>query len=80
MSQEEIDSKGWNYDPFNGLKIMKGDMEYYYDSDTEIQKSEEKITYYKTIVETLQEIVESIRWRHQTIGNIIKWKQFESGG
>lgn len=80
MSQEEIDSKGWNYDPFNGLKIMKGDMEYYYDSDTEIQKSEEKITYYKTIVETLQEIVESIRWRHQTISNIIKWKQFESGG
>jgi hypothetical protein len=55
-------------------------MEYYYDSDTEIQKSEEKITYYKTIVETLQEIVESIRWRHQTISNIIKWKQFESGG
>ena len=80
MSQEEIDSKGWNYDPFNGLKIMKGDMEYYYDSDIEIQKSEEKITYYKTIVETLQEIVESIRWRHQTIGNIIKWKQFENGG
>lgn len=80
MSQEEIDSHGWNYDPFNGLKIMKGDMDHYYDSDPDIQKSEEKIVYYKTIVETLQEIVESIRWRHQTIGNIIKWKAFEAGG
>jgi len=80
MSQEEIDSRGWDYDPFDGLKVMKGDMDYYYDSDKDIQQSEEKITYYKTLVETLQEIVETLRWRHQTIGNIIKWKQFEAGG
>ena len=80
MSQEEIEVKGWNYDPFDGLKVMKGDMDYYYDSDKDIQKSEEKITYYKTLVETLQEIVETLRWRHQTISNIIKWKQFENGG
>lgn len=80
MSQEEIESRGWDYDPFEGLKVMKGDMDYYYDSDKDIQKSEEKITYYKTLVETLQEIVETLRWRHQTIGNIIKWKQFENGG
>ena len=26
------------------------------------------------------EIVNNLNWRHQTIGNIIKWKQFESGG
>ena len=80
MSQEEIEVRGWDYDPFDGLKVMKGDMDYYYDSDKDIQKSEEKITYYKTLVETLQEIVETLRWRHQTIGNIIKWKQFENGG
>ena len=80
MSQEEIESRGWDYDPFDGLKVMKGDMDYYYDSDKDIQQSEEKITYYKTLVETLQEIVETLRWRHQKIGNIIKWKQFEAGG
>ena len=55
-------------------------MDYYYDSDPEIQKSEEKIQYYKTILETLTEIVDSLKWRHQTIGNIIRWKQFEAGG
>ena len=80
MSQEEIESKGWVFDPFDGLKVMKGDMDHYYDADEDIQKSEERIAYYKTLVETLQEIVETIRWRHQTIGNIIKWKQFEAGG
>jgi len=80
MDQETIQAKGWDYDPFNGLKILKGEMDYYYDSDPDIQRSEEKIQYYKTIVETLTEIVDSIKWRHQTIGNIIRWKQFEAGG
>lgn len=79
MSHEDIVELGWDPDPFNGLKVMKGDMSYYYDADPEIQKSEEKIQYYKTVVETLTEIVSNLNWRHQTIGNIIKWKQFESG-
>jgi c-di-GMP-related signal transduction protein len=80
MTSEEIEEKGWDYDPFNGLKVMKGEMDHYYNSDIDIQKSEEKITYYKTMVETLQEIIETLRWRHQLISNVIKWKQFESGG
>ena len=79
MSQEEMEEHGWDPDPFNGLKIMKGDMDHYYDSDPEIQKSEELIQYWKTITETLQEIVGNLNWRHQTISNIIRWKQFESG-
>ena len=31
MSQDELEQTGWEPDPFNGLKIMKGEMEYYYD-------------------------------------------------
>ncbi len=79
MSHEEILEKGWDPDPFNGLKVLKGDMEYYYDSDPEIQKSEELLQYWKTIMDTLTEIVSNLNWRHQTIGNMIRWKQFESG-
>ena len=41
--------------------------------------SEKNIAYYKTIIETLQEIIDNLKWRHQTIGNMIKWRQFESG-
>tara|TARA_B100001093_G_C26645134_1_gene934963 strand:- start:74 stop:520 length:447 start_codon:yes stop_codon:yes gene_type:complete len=79
MDQETIREKGWVPDPFDGLKILKGEMDYYYDSDPEIQKSEERIQYWKTVVDTLSEIIDNLKWRHQTIGNIIKWKQFESG-
>jgi hypothetical protein len=80
MDYAEIESKGWSYDPFNGLKVMKGEMDYYYDSDPEIQKSEEKIEYWKTVISSLTEIIENLKWRHQNISNIIRWKQFEAGG
>ena len=33
LSQEELDEKGWNYDPLNGLTVLKSDMDKYYDSD-----------------------------------------------
>mgnify|MGYP001496694587 CR=1 FL=1 len=79
MDQEDIEKLGWKADPFDGLKILKGEMNYYYDADPEIQDSEKNIAYYKTIIETLQEIIDNLKWRHQTIGNMIKWRQFESG-
>ena len=79
MDQDQISEMGWDPDPFNGLKVLKGEMDYYYDADPDIQKSEEKIQYFKTLIDTLSEIVDNIKWRHQTIGNMIKWRQFESG-
>ena len=80
MPEEQIKSLNWDFDPLNGLKIMKGDMDYYYDSDKEIQESELRIQYLKTMIDTLNEIVNNLNWRHQTIGNMIKWKVFEAGG
>ena len=80
MSQEQIEKEGWEFDPFEGLKVLKGEMDYYYDADPEIQQSVEKIEYLKTIIDTLSEIMNNINWRHQTISNMIKWRVFESGG
>jgi len=79
LSQEEVEELGWEPDPFNGLKILKGEMEHYVEADPELVESEAKIEYLKTTIDTLKEIVENIKWRHQTIGNIIRWKQFEAG-
>ena len=80
LSKEQIDMFQWDYDPFGGLnKPLKGDMNYYYDADTDIQKAQAALEYYKVLIETLEEIMSTIRWRHQNIGNIIKWRAFESG-
>ena len=80
MTKEQIDELGWGYDPLNGLKVMKGEMDYYYDSDKDIQESELRIQYLKTLIDTLSEIVNNLNWRHQTIGTMIRWKVFEAGG
>ena len=80
MTQDQIVALEWDFDPFDGLKVLKGEMDYYYDSDIDIQRSEEKIFYHKTMVETLTENVTNLNWRHQTVGNMIKWRQFEAGG
>ena len=79
MDQDTIEKLGWKLDPLNGLKVMKGDMNLYYDSDPDIQESEERIQYYKTIIDTLTNIVDTLKWRHQTVRNMIDWRRFESG-
>ncbi len=80
LSKEQIDDFGWEYDPYKGLnKPLKGQMNYYYDADTDIQKMQALVEYDKVLIETLEEIMNTIRWRHQNIGNIIKWRSFEAG-
>jgi hypothetical protein len=80
MDQAEITKRGWAPDPFNGLKIMKSDMQYYYNADPELQKQDEQIEYFKTMVSALEEIMTNIKWRHTTIKNMIDWRRFTSGG
>ena len=79
MSQEEIDKKGWDYDPLGGLTVLKGDMDYYYDSDPIIQEAKAKIEYTEEICSVLKEILENVKWRHQNIKNMIEWRKFTSG-
>jgi len=79
LDQKSIEEKGWDPDPFNGLKILKGEMEHYYESDPELQQSEAKIQYIKTVIDTLSEIINNLNWRHQTIKNMIDYKKFEAG-
>jgi hypothetical protein len=80
MDEEELRSTGWDLDPLNGLKVLKGDMDLYYDADPEIQKSKERLAYLKEVLNTTTEIVDTLKWRHQTIKNMIDWRKFEAGG
>ncbi len=79
LSQEEMDQKGWDYDPLNGLTVLKGDMDKWYDADPVIQEHQAKIEYTQEICDTLKEILENIKWRHQNIKNMIEWRKFTSG-
>ena len=82
MPEEDIVERGWKPDPFDGLNpdtFLKKNKDLWYDTDKDIQQSEEKIVYLQTLIDTIKEIVENIKWRHQTIGNIIRWEVFKRG-
>ena len=80
LDKQTMDDKGWEYDPFDGMtKPLKSDMDYFYEADPQIQALQSQIEYWKIVIDTLSEIVSNITWRHQNIGNMIKWRQFTSG-
>lgn len=80
MTQAEMDQRGWPYDPFNGMtKPLKSEMDMYYNTDSDIVKIKMTIEYQKTIIETLEEIMGNIRWRHTCIKNILEFRKFTTG-
>ena len=79
LSQEEIQKKNWDYDPFNGLTILKSDYDKFFGADKDIQTALEKLEICKVTVNYLQDIVSQLTWRHQTIKNIIEWRKFMAG-
>jgi hypothetical protein len=79
MPKQDMDARGWPYDPFNGLKIMKSDIDYYEKADPDLQKIDATVVYLETTLEALIDIMENLKWRHQTIKNMIEWKKFTSG-
>ena len=80
MTKEQMDMKGWAYDPFGGgTKPLKSELDYYYDSDEDIVRIKQRIEYQKAIANTLEEIMNNLRWRHTHIKNILDWKKFVSG-
>jgi hypothetical protein len=79
MDEGELEERNWEPDPFNGLKIMKTDLGRWYDADDDIQRSEEKLEYWKTTVDTLKDILDNIKWRHSTVKNMIEFKKFQAG-
>lgn len=80
MTKDEMDSRGWKYDPFDGMaKPLKSDMEIYYSTDFDIVEMKMQLEYISTYVDTCKEILDTLRWRHQTIRNIIDFKKFQAG-
>lgn len=80
MTKAEMDQRGWNYDPFHGMaKPLKSDMEMFYETDADISKLRLTMDYQQTIIDTLKDILDNIKWRHSTIKNILDFRRFTSG-
>ena len=72
------DASVYKEKPFD-LKILKGDVHIYMDSDEELQRADQKEAYLKQVVSYLEQVLRSINTRNFIIKNAIDWKKFTSG-
>ena len=80
LTKEQMDKLGLKYNPYEGMaKPIKSEMGYMYNADPTVQKYEMKLEMAETMVTATQEILDNIKWKHQTIRNILAHKQFIAG-
>ena len=64
--------------PFD-IKVLKSDVHIYMDSDSDLQRADQKVAYQNQIVKYLEQVLRSINNRTFLIKNAIEWKKFTSG-
>ena len=79
MDENRIKELGRSDDPFDGLKIMKNDMQVFFNADTDLQKLSAQLELANIRINFLKECMQNITWRHQTIKNTIDWRKFMAG-
>lgn len=80
MTKEEMDEREWKYDPFDGFpKPLKGELDNWLKTDKDILNLRSKIDELELLSDTTKEILESVKWRHQSIKNAIEFKKFQAG-
>ena len=79
MDEDRIKELGWSDDPFDGLKIMKNDMQIFFNADKDLQALNAQTEYQQIQIDFLKRCMENITWRHQTIKNTIDWRKFMAG-
>jgi hypothetical protein len=77
LSQEELKEYGW--EPW-GLKILKGDLSLYIESDPDLQQLDAKIDIQKQKLTFVESIVKTVVNRGFLIKNAIDWERFKNGG
>lgn len=76
LSKEELEEA--NLDPFP-IKVLRGDVKTYLESDDGIKRVRSKIEYYKILLEYLKNIIDQINKRNFSIRAAIDWRKFTSG-
>lgn len=76
LDDETLNLYGW--EPFQ-LKILKQDLPIYMESDEDLIKLADVLTYYKELCNYLESVVKEITFRHNKIRNAIDWQKFLGG-
>tara|TARA_B100000676_G_C17900455_1_gene744243 strand:+ start:609 stop:1046 length:438 start_codon:yes stop_codon:yes gene_type:complete len=76
MSEEDLDSLGWDQNP---LKILKQDVPMHVEADKDVAAMDLKVEYLKEKVEFLESVIKTLSIRSYQINNAITWEKFKVG-
>jgi Recombination, repair and ssDNA binding protein UvsY len=77
MTRDELESEGWTQ--FQGNKPLKNEMDEILNTDSELIGLQDKVEYFKTVLNQLEQIVRSINSRTWDVKNSIEWHKFTNG-
>jgi hypothetical protein len=80
LGKAQMDAQGWPYDPWSGgVKPLKSDVGLWLEADSDLSAMKADITETEILHDACMDIMNSLNWRHQSIGNAIRWIQFTTG-
>ena len=79
MDEDRINELGWSHDPFDGLKIMKNDINIFMDADEDVMRIRTKIDYLQEKIDFVKRCMENITWRHKQLRTQLNGVNYMSG-
>lgn len=77
MTREELAAEEW--DQFQGNKPLKNEMDEILSTDADLITQLDKVEYFKTVLNQLEQIIRSINSRTWDVKNAIEWTRFTNG-
>lgn len=77
LTSDELKEFGW---PIQLKKVLKSEQDEFLRGDQDVINMNLKMALQQEKIEVLVDIIKSLHNRSFTIGNAIKWAQFQSGG
>jgi len=77
MTKDELAQEGWAQ--YQGNKPLKNEMDEFLTTDPDLITLQDKIEYFKTVLNQLEQIVRSINSRTWDVKNAIEWHKFSAG-
>lgn len=79
MSKEEIDTRGWKYDPFEGEKVLKAEIKKRVEIDDEVLSVKANLKEAEILKGAIRDILDQIKFRTQTIKTMMDIIKFQRG-
>ncbi|NDA78598.1 MAG: hypothetical protein EBX95_05130 [Acidimicrobiia bacterium] len=77
MTREELAQEQWTQ--FQGNKPLKNEMDEILSTDADLITQQDKVEYFKTVLNQLEQIIRSINSRTWDVKNAIEWNRFTNG-